>query len=101
MSYPRDLDEYTAAELHAELDRRAAARRADLCDYCGRSLDGAPCRFPNRHRRTGPKPAPDDAILRIKAVRAATGAGLSETKAACEDAGWDVAAAIRALGGGA
>ena len=101
MSYPRDLDEYTSTELHAELDRRDRARRADLCDYCGRSLDDSACRFPDRHRRTGPKPAPDDAILRIKAVRAATGAGLHETKQACEDAEWDVAAAIRALGGGA
>ena len=46
-----------------------------------------------------PPGVPDDAILRIKRVRKATGAGLWETKVACEVSGWDEDAAIKALGG--
>ncbi len=49
MSYPRDLDEYTEAELAAEIVRRREARASGLCDYCGRPPTETPCRFPERH----------------------------------------------------
>lgn len=49
MSYYRDLDEYTTTELREELRRRAVAGRAGVCDYCGRTPDTRPCKFPERH----------------------------------------------------
>jgi hypothetical protein len=49
MSYPRDLEEYRTGELIEELERRAAHRRAGLCDYCGRTPSTPPCKFPQRH----------------------------------------------------
>lgn len=97
MSLPRDLDEYTKGELLAELERREKARKADVCDYCVRPFSTAPCKFPDRHKRAGPMPIPGDAILRIKAVREATRAGLAEAKLACERAEWSVDLAIRLL----
>ncbi len=35
MGYMMDLDEYSETALQAELARRAAARSAGNCDYCG------------------------------------------------------------------
>lgn len=50
MSFPRDLDEYSEAELRAELTRRAQVRSTGACDYCGRPVNAEPCRFPARHQ---------------------------------------------------
>lgn len=97
MSLPRDLDEYTKGELLAELDRRERARRADVCDYCGRPFFTTPCKFPDRHKRVGQMPYPPDAITRVRQVRKATRAGLAEAKTACERAEWNVQQAIRLL----
>lgn len=94
-----NLKACTKNELLAELDRREAARRADVCDYCGQPFATEPCAYPERHTRMGPMPFPPDAIARIKEVREATRAGLAEAKAACERAEWDVEEAIRRLGG--
>lgn len=99
MSYPRDLDEYPKADLLAELDRRDKARKANVCDYCGRAFSEPACRFPDRHKRVGPVPYPPDAISRVRAVRDATHSGLYEAKAACERAEWNVQEAIRLLRG--
>lgn len=50
MSYPRDLDEYTQAELEHEILRRTAAQENDFCDYCNRECGTLPvCKFPYRH----------------------------------------------------
>lgn len=58
MSYPRDLDEYAAAELNAELQRRVDARNAGLCDYCGQpAATSTPCRFPKRHESSAAWPS--------------------------------------------
>jgi hypothetical protein len=46
----RQLDEFSIEELTDEIERRLAARRAGLCEYCGRSTyKTEPCRFPERH----------------------------------------------------
>lgn len=49
MSYLKDLDEYTTAELEAELASREVCRNRGVCDYCRRSPNTPPCRFPDRH----------------------------------------------------
>lgn len=49
MSYPRGLDEYGLSELLRELKRRAKLASHDRCDYCERSTETPPCRFPARH----------------------------------------------------
>lgn len=49
MSYMKDLDEYTEAELEQELAARARRRKYGRCDYCGRHPLTRPCRFPKRH----------------------------------------------------
>ena len=36
MSYPRDLEDYTANELWGELGRRSRLFNDGKCDYCGR-----------------------------------------------------------------
>ncbi len=46
---PRDLDEYSRAELHAELARRDEALANLLCDYCNRPGTATACKFPERH----------------------------------------------------
>lgn len=51
MGYPRDLQDYEDHELVRELERRVSVRRQKLCDYCGRSPEETPCRYPNRHYR--------------------------------------------------
>lgn len=57
MGYPRDLADYTAAELLRELQRRDACRANGLCDYCGAALGSRPvCRYAARHNVT-PTPA--------------------------------------------
>lgn len=50
MSYPMDLDEYTEKALRAELKLRADRRAAGRCDYCNRTPETNPCRFPERHQ---------------------------------------------------
>lgn len=50
-----DLDEYSEHVLVAELKRRNALRVENLCDYCRRSADSTPCKFPERHKKAGDK----------------------------------------------
>lgn len=50
MSYPRDLDDYSDDELHAEIGRRLVARAKGKCDYCGRSRNLKACRYRERHK---------------------------------------------------
>lgn len=45
----QNLDDAYEQDLQAEILRRQQARWAGLCDYCGRSPDTDPCRFPGRH----------------------------------------------------
>ena len=47
----KTLDEYTDAQLEAELERRRWRRNAGLCDYCERPPTDPPCRFPERHKK--------------------------------------------------
>lgn len=54
MSYPRDLDEISQAELEQEITRRILLRIEGKCDYCERPVDADPCRFPERHRKNPP-----------------------------------------------
>lgn len=49
MSYPKAIDEYSDIELQDELKRREQCYREGVCDYCGRSGDTEPCKFPSRH----------------------------------------------------
>lgn len=49
MSYPRELGEYSAAELLGEILRRRAAQALGRCDYCDQRGTAPPCRFPERH----------------------------------------------------
>lgn len=49
MSYLKDLEEYTDAELEAEIRRRRSLMFQGLCSYCGRRPSLTPCRFPERH----------------------------------------------------
>lgn len=49
MGYHVDMDEYSEAQLTAELERRANARAMGHCDYCGRVPTEPPCKFPMRH----------------------------------------------------
>jgi hypothetical protein len=57
MSFTKDLDEYTEAQLTAEFNRRCDLRHAGKCDYCGRPRTEPPCKFPERHRQ-GPPTGP-------------------------------------------
>lgn len=50
MSYPRDIDSYTEAELQGELDARTTTRARGRCDYCNRHPFTRPCMHPERHR---------------------------------------------------
>lgn len=45
----KDLDEYSNAELYAELARRKKLTERACCSYCGRKGDTEPCKFPERH----------------------------------------------------
>ena len=49
MSYPMDLDEYTEAQLTAEIRKRKELRAAGLCDYCERPPTATPCKMTSRH----------------------------------------------------
>ena len=50
MSYPKDLDEYTTAELELELAERKRKHDAGVCSYCTRDHGKKPsCKFPLRH----------------------------------------------------
>jgi hypothetical protein len=51
MSYRLDLDEQDERKLVGEIERRKALRAKGLCDYCERTPDTKPCKFPGRHRR--------------------------------------------------
>ena len=50
MSYPKELDEFTEAELRAEIRRRLRMRATGRCDYCERHVSTGACRFPQRHK---------------------------------------------------
>lgn len=63
MSYPKDLDEYTDEHLRSELAQRKTMRDRGVCDYCARTPDTRPCKFPDRHRH------PDIAGLPIRNAR--------------------------------
>lgn len=56
MSYLKDIDEYTTAELEAELAKREEANKQGLCDYCHRPRSTSSCRFPRRHLGTADAP---------------------------------------------
>jgi len=47
MGYPRDIDEYDAHELEAELDRRRHAVAQGLCPYCREKLEKHTCKMKN------------------------------------------------------
>lgn len=49
MGYPLDLDEYEEERLIEEINRRVRLQEQGLCDYCERSPDTDPCKFPERH----------------------------------------------------
>jgi len=50
MGYPRDLDDYTTAELETELRKRTAKHNRGECSYCSRKHGTKPeCRYPERH----------------------------------------------------
>lgn len=49
MSYPRDLEDFGEGELQQELLRRFEARKAGICDYCGRGSETTSCRYSLRH----------------------------------------------------
>ncbi len=57
MSYVKDLDEYTDAELQAELEQRKNDRNAGKCDYCHRHYTETTCRFKERHAAPGARRA--------------------------------------------
>lgn len=52
MSLPIDIDEMPEERLVAELQRRAKARGAGLCDYCTQPPTVPACKFPDRHAGT-------------------------------------------------
>jgi hypothetical protein len=56
MSYPMDLDEYTAEQLQGELDRRKKLEARGLCSYCERDPASPSCKFPNRHKKPEKRP---------------------------------------------
>ncbi len=45
----KELDEYSDQELRDEINRRLGAGWKGQCDYCGRTSDTPPCKFPERH----------------------------------------------------
>jgi hypothetical protein len=49
VSYPKDIDEMTEAELLGELRLRESRRANGWCDYCCHYSHESPCRFPKRH----------------------------------------------------
>jgi len=52
MSYSLDLDEYDESRLVGEITRRKRLRAKGLCDYCERTPNTNPCKFPSRHLGT-------------------------------------------------
>jgi hypothetical protein len=58
VSYPKDLDEYTDAQLDAEITRRARLAQKGLCTYCGQPSAADPCKFPERHSVRAPVGTP-------------------------------------------
>lgn len=67
MSYLKDLDDYSTAELEAELARRETASKQGLCDYCNRPHATEPCRYPKRH--VGVPDAPSYIFVNGRRVR--------------------------------
>jgi len=58
MAYPKDLDEYTNAEIETEHNRRIVCRNKNICFYCGKPLsNGIQCRLAshNLSESTDPK----------------------------------------------
>ena len=51
MHYTPVLDSISEEHLVAEIERRKRLRANGLCDYCERSPDTTPCRYPERHKR--------------------------------------------------
>ena len=45
MSYPKELDEYTDAELDREVLRRKECKLLDLCHYCNQPFATHTCKF--------------------------------------------------------
>ena len=58
MSLPKDLGEYTDAEIRRELYIRKVRRLAGRCCYCNRDPDTPTCKFPARHCWPGPPEEP-------------------------------------------
>lgn len=90
MGYPRTLDEYNAAELLAELERRTRLINQDQCDYCGQKKGTYPvCRFPKRHGGVeiesvdDGEPEPEDAVAHIAPLDA--GVVLDAALEACHE----------------
>lgn len=47
MSYNRELEDYSDAELQIEIERRTKLRAAGMCDYCERPLTSHTCKKAN------------------------------------------------------
>jgi len=47
VSYPMDLDDYDAAALEAELERRRLAVLQGVCPYCREKLENHTCKMKN------------------------------------------------------
>lgn len=69
MSYQKDLDEMTTDELLEEIKRRNVSRVEGKCDYCNRSWDDTPCKFPERHRPAGVIVPPNGMRRRLPETR--------------------------------
>lgn len=48
MSYPKDLDEYSLAELEAEIARRKKLLSEGKCSYCEQPLETHSCKYCSR-----------------------------------------------------
>jgi hypothetical protein len=61
MSYPRELDEYSLADLEREMARRCDNIKNGICPYCGQKAGTKPsCRFPEQHFVADPVDESDD-----------------------------------------
>jgi hypothetical protein len=45
MGYPKDLDEYTDAELAKEIVRRWLCKEQSICHYCNQPLGTHTCKY--------------------------------------------------------
>jgi hypothetical protein len=63
MGYPLDLDEYSDARIHEEMQRRWSCKRAHVCPYCNTRLDsGHPCKL-REHNEPVPADVAQEAVL--------------------------------------